>query len=113
MGLQTSFAKKITGSGAVFANSARFRMPAPKTVIWLRREHAGTGRPAELSRSEPTGALAIADSDGLANVSLRRVAGHLGTGGPDSVEQTNTMSFATIYRTLPTCALAWQLAVRP
>jgi hypothetical protein len=39
-------------------------MPEPGTVIWLRREHAGTGRPAERSRSELTAAaLAIADSD--------------------------------------------------
>ena len=56
-------------------------MPEPETVIWLRREHAGTGRPAERSRSELTGAaLAIADSEGLASVSMRRVARYLGTG---------------------------------
>lgn len=56
-------------------------MPEPETVIWLRREHAGAGRPAERSRSELTAAaLAIADSEGLAAVSMRRVATSLGTG---------------------------------
>jgi hypothetical protein len=52
-----------------------------QTVIWPRGEHAGTGRPAERGRSELTGAaLAIADSEGLANVPMRRVAGHVVTG---------------------------------
>jgi AcrR family transcriptional regulator len=56
-------------------------MPEPETVIWLRREHAGTGRPAESSRSELTAAaLAIADSEGLAAVSVRRVAASVGPG---------------------------------
>jgi AcrR family transcriptional regulator len=64
----------------VFANSARFRLPEPETAIWLRREHAGTGRPAERSRRELTAAvLAIADSKGLAAVPMRRVAASLGT----------------------------------
>jgi AcrR family transcriptional regulator len=50
-------------------------------VIWLRREHAGTGRPAQRSREEITAAaIAIADREGLDAVSMRRVAAELGTG---------------------------------
>jgi AcrR family transcriptional regulator len=50
-------------------------MPEPETAIWLRREHAGTSRPAERSRRELTAAvLAIADSKGLAAVPMRRAA---------------------------------------
>jgi AcrR family transcriptional regulator len=65
----------------VFANKAGCGMPESGSVIWLRREHAGTGRPAERSRGELTAAaLAIADAEGLAAVSMRRVAASLGTG---------------------------------
>ncbi|HEY3503355.1 MAG TPA: TetR family transcriptional regulator [Actinocatenispora sp.] len=50
-------------------------------AIWLRPERAGVGRPAERSRAEITAAaLALADSDGLDAVSMRRVAAGLGTG---------------------------------
>lgn len=50
-------------------------------AIWLRPERAGVGRPAERSRDQITAAaLALADADGLAAVSMRRVAGELGTG---------------------------------
>lgn len=50
-------------------------------VIWLRPEHATTGRPAERSRAEITvAAIAVADRDGLAAVSMRKVAAQLGTG---------------------------------
>jgi AcrR family transcriptional regulator len=56
-------------------------MPESGAVIWLRREHAETGRPAERSRAELTAAaLEIADTEGLAAVSMRRVAASLGTG---------------------------------
>jgi AcrR family transcriptional regulator len=50
-------------------------------AIWMRPEHANVGRPAERSRAELTSvAIAIADRDGLDAVSMRRVAGELGTG---------------------------------
>src|SRR6516164_2679231 len=53
----------------------------PGGVIWMRPEHAATGRPARRSREEITAAaLAIADRDGLDAVSMRRVAADLGTG---------------------------------
>jgi AcrR family transcriptional regulator len=53
----------------------------PGGVIWLRPEHAATGRPARRSREEiTTAAIAIADREGLDAVSMRRVAGDLGTG---------------------------------
>ncbi len=49
--------------------------------IWMRQERAATGRPARYSRAEITAAaLAIADSEGLDAVSMRRVAADLGTG---------------------------------
>jgi AcrR family transcriptional regulator len=48
----------------------------------MRPEHAATGRPARRSREEITAAaIAIADREGLDAVSMRRVAGDLGTGG--------------------------------
>lgn len=52
------------------------------TSIWSRREgQAPTGRPAEHSRAEITAAaIAVADDDGLAAVTMRRVAAELGTG---------------------------------
>ena len=50
-------------------------------VIWMRPEHAATGRPAKRSREEITAvAITIADQDGLDAVSMRRVAAELGTG---------------------------------
>jgi AcrR family transcriptional regulator len=50
-------------------------------VIWMRPEHAATGRPAKRSREEITAAaIAIADQEGLDAVSMRRVAAGLGTG---------------------------------
>jgi AcrR family transcriptional regulator len=50
-------------------------------VIWMRPGHAGGGRPALRSREEITAAaMAIADRDGLAAVSMRAVAAALGTG---------------------------------
>lgn len=50
-------------------------------AIWLRPEQAATGRPAERSRAEITAAaIAVADRDGLAAVSMRKVAAELGTG---------------------------------
>jgi AcrR family transcriptional regulator len=49
--------------------------------IWMRPERAATGRPAQYSRADITAvALAIADTDGLDAVSMRRVAAELGTG---------------------------------
>jgi AcrR family transcriptional regulator len=49
--------------------------------IWTRPEHAAVGRPAERSRAEiTTAAIAVADRDGLAAVSMRRVAAELDTG---------------------------------
>lgn len=49
--------------------------------IWMRPERAATGRPAQYSRAGITAtALAIADSEGLDAVSMRRVAADLGTG---------------------------------
>ena len=53
----------------------------PGGVIWMRPEHAATGRPAKRSREEITAAaIAIADQEGLDAVSMRRVAAGLGTG---------------------------------
>ena len=38
----------------------------PRDVIWMRPEHAATGRPAQRSRAEITAAaVAIADREGL------------------------------------------------
>jgi AcrR family transcriptional regulator len=55
------------------------RQPAPS--IWLRPERADVGRPAQRSRAEITAAaLAVADTEGLAAVSMRRIAAQLGTG---------------------------------
>ena len=53
----------------------------PRDVIWMRPEHAATGRPAQRSRAEITAAaVTIADREGLEAVSMRRVATELGTG---------------------------------
>src|SRR4029077_2788638 len=52
-----------------------------RDVIWMRPEHAATGRPAQRSRAEITAAaVTIADREGLDAVSMRRVATELGTG---------------------------------
>ncbi len=49
--------------------------------VWLRERRTGVGRPAERSRTEVTAAaIALADREGLAAVSMRRVAAELGTG---------------------------------
>jgi len=54
--------------------------PAARS-IWLRPPRAAAGRPPQHTRAEITAAaLAIADRDGLAAVSMRRVAADLGTG---------------------------------
>jgi AcrR family transcriptional regulator len=53
----------------------------PATSIWMRRERAAVGRPAQRSRAEITAAAVnIADREGLDAVSMRRVAAALGTG---------------------------------
>lgn len=50
-------------------------------LIWMRPEHAATGRPPQHSRDQiTTAAVAIADREGLDAVSMRRVAAGLGTG---------------------------------
>jgi AcrR family transcriptional regulator len=49
--------------------------------IWLRQERAGRGPVPEHSRAEITAAaVAIADREGLAAVSMRKVAAAIGTG---------------------------------
>ncbi|MCO1656667.1 TetR/AcrR family transcriptional regulator [Pseudonocardia humida] len=49
--------------------------------IWLRRERTGRGPVPEHSRAEITAvAVALADADGLAAVSMRKVAAAIGTG---------------------------------
>ncbi|MBF9133300.1 TetR/AcrR family transcriptional regulator C-terminal domain-containing protein [Plantactinospora sp. S1510] len=53
----------------------------PVLPVWLRERRAGVGRPAERSRAEVTAAaVALADGEGLAAVTMRRVAARLGTG---------------------------------
>lgn len=52
-----------------------------REAIWLRPEHAAVGRPAERSRAEITAAaIELADREGLEALSMRRLAGELGTG---------------------------------
>jgi AcrR family transcriptional regulator len=59
--------------------------------IWLRREHAAVGRPAQHSRAEITAAaVAVADADGLDAVSMRRVAAGLGTGAASLYRYVST-----------------------
>jgi AcrR family transcriptional regulator len=59
--------------------------------IWLRREHAAAGRPAQHSRAEITAAaVAIADADGLDAVSMRRVAAEFGTGAASLYRYVST-----------------------
>lgn len=49
--------------------------------VWLRERRTGVGRPAERSRAEVVAAaITLADREGLAAVSMRRVATELGTG---------------------------------
>jgi len=60
-------------------------------VIWMRPEHAATGRPAKRSREEITAAaIAIADQDGLDAVSMRRIAAALGTGAASLYRYVDT-----------------------
>jgi AcrR family transcriptional regulator len=50
-------------------------------LIWMRPGKSGSGRPAGRSRAEITeAAVRLADRDGLDGVSMRNVAGELGTG---------------------------------
>ena len=63
----------------------------PRDVIWMRPEHAATGRPAQRSRAEITAAaVAIADREGLDAVSMRRVATELGTGAASLYRYVDT-----------------------
>lgn len=51
------------------------------SLIWMRQEVATAGRPPGHSRAEiTTAAITIADQEGLAGVSMRRVAAALSTG---------------------------------
>jgi len=60
-------------------------------VIWMRPRPAATGRPAQRSREEITAvAVAIADREGLAAVSMRRVAAGLGTGAASLYRYVDT-----------------------
>jgi AcrR family transcriptional regulator len=53
----------------------------PRELIWMRPESAGVGRPAAHSRAEITAAaIAVAEREGFAAVTMRRVAAELGTG---------------------------------
>jgi AcrR family transcriptional regulator len=57
----------------------------------VRREHSAVGRPAQRSRAEITAAaVAIADTDGLDAVSMRRVATELGTGAASLYRYVST-----------------------
>ncbi len=60
--------------------------------IWLRSPSAArTGRPAEWSREQVTAAaVAIADEEGLAAVTMRRVAARLGTGAASLYRYVDT-----------------------
>ena len=63
----------------------------PRDVIWMRPEHATTGRPAQRSRAEITAAaVTIADREGLDAVSMRRVATELGTGAASLYRYVDT-----------------------
>jgi AcrR family transcriptional regulator len=63
----------------------------PRDVIWMRPEHAATGRPAQRSRAEITAAaITIAGRDGLDAVSMRRVATELGTGAASLYRYVDT-----------------------
>lgn len=61
------------------------------SVIWMRPDHAATGRPAKRSRDEITAAaVTIADREGLDAVSMRRVAAELGTGAASLYRYVDT-----------------------
>jgi AcrR family transcriptional regulator len=54
---------------------------AARLPIWLRPERAARGpRPARSRADIATAAIRVADADGIEAVSLRRIAGELGTG---------------------------------
>lgn len=53
----------------------------PRELIWMRPESTGVGRPAVHTRAEITAAAtAVAEAEGFAAVTMRRVAAELGTG---------------------------------
>lgn len=60
--------------------------------IWLRPVvESTTGRPAEWSREQITGAgVAVADAEGLVAVTMRRVAAELGTGAASLYRHVST-----------------------
>lgn len=59
--------------------------------IWMRPPAAGTGRPAEWSRRQITAAaVSVADAEGLAAVTMRRVAAELGTGAASLYRHLDT-----------------------
>jgi AcrR family transcriptional regulator len=66
-------------------------MESAGDVIWMRPPHATTGRPARRSREEITAAaVALADTDGLDAVSMRRIATALGTGAASLYRYVDT-----------------------
>ena len=84
--------------------------------VWLRERRTGVGRPAERSRAEVTAAaITLADREGLAAVSMRRVAAELSTGAAslyryvdsrDDLLDLMTDEVATAYQ-LPTPGGPW------
>jgi AcrR family transcriptional regulator len=62
------------------------------TSIWTRSHQvAATGRPAQRSRADiVAAAIAVAGSEGLAAVTMRRVAGELGTGAASLYRHLDT-----------------------
>src|ERR1700731_4436843 len=63
----------------------------PRDVIWMRPEHAATGRPPQRSPAQiPAAAVTIADREGLDAVSMRRVAAELGTGAASLYRYVDT-----------------------
>jgi AcrR family transcriptional regulator len=53
----------------------------PRELIWMRPESTGVGRPPAHTRAEITAAATrVAEADGFAAVTMRRVAAELGTG---------------------------------
>jgi AcrR family transcriptional regulator len=56
-------------------------VPDEPRTVWDRPERGSRGPAPERSRAQITAvAVALADAEGLAAVSMRRVAGELGTG---------------------------------
>lgn len=52
-----------------------------RRTIWETSRHAATGRPAKRSRADfVAAAIAVAERDGLAAVTMRRIGSELGTG---------------------------------